>query len=70
MTGQSRREFISSCDLALAWLVSGDKVKTLELLSRAIEERSPRAVFIRVDPRFDELRSDPKFVALLRRLGA
>ena len=70
MADQSRGEFISSCDLALAWLGSGDKAKALKLLSRAIEERSPRAAFIRVDPRFDELRSDPEFVALMRLLGS
>jgi hypothetical protein len=33
------------------------------------QERSAQMVYIRVDPRFDNLRSDPRFDDLLRRMN-
>ncbi len=38
-------------------------------LDRAIEERSPFAVALRVDPIFTSLRSDPRYRTLLRKLN-
>jgi serine/threonine protein kinase/tetratricopeptide (TPR) repeat protein len=44
-----------------------DSERALLWLERAYEERSARMMFMRVDPAFDALRSDPKFQDLLRR---
>jgi TolB-like protein/DNA-binding winged helix-turn-helix (wHTH) protein/Flp pilus assembly protein TadD len=68
MVEQSRSQFISSYDLALAYLGLGDRPRVLELLSKAIQEHSPRAAFMEVDPRFDQFRTDPRFRALLLQL--
>jgi len=38
-------------------------------LDKAFEERSGWLVFLRVDPRFDRLRDDSRFAALLHRMG-
>ena len=61
--------FVSSYDLALAYLGLGDKAKAFELLNAAVRERSPRVAFLGVDPRFDGQRGDPRFRALLRLIG-
>ncbi len=61
--------FISSYDLAIASVGLGDKNKTFELLEAAVREGSPRAAFLGVDPRFAEVRSDPRFSGLLRSIG-
>jgi TolB-like protein/DNA-binding winged helix-turn-helix (wHTH) protein/Tfp pilus assembly protein PilF len=61
--------FVSSYDLALAYLGLGDNVKVLELLDEAVREGSPRVAFLGVEPRFDGLRSDPRFRQLLRSVG-
>ncbi len=37
-------------------------------LERAYEERSSWIVWVKVEPRFDSVRSDPRFVSLLRRM--
>jgi tetratricopeptide (TPR) repeat protein len=63
------QRFVSSYDLALAHLGIGENDRALELLSQAVEEHSPRAAFLGVDPRFDRLRADPRFQALIARVG-
>jgi predicted Zn-dependent protease len=48
----------------------GDKDKALELLEKARQQRSWDIAWqIKADPRIDNLRSDPRFQALLRRVG-
>jgi TolB-like protein/DNA-binding winged helix-turn-helix (wHTH) protein/Tfp pilus assembly protein PilF len=64
---QSR--FVSSYDLALAYVALGDNAKTFELLNAAVQERSPRVAFLGVEPRFDPLRADPRFRDVLRSIG-
>jgi TolB-like protein/DNA-binding winged helix-turn-helix (wHTH) protein/tetratricopeptide (TPR) repeat protein len=65
----ARRQFVSSYDLAICEIGMGNKEQTLNLLSAAIQEHSPRAAFLGVEPRFDELRTDPRFAALMQSLG-
>ncbi len=61
--------FVSSYDLALAHLGLGENAKAFELLNAAVQERSPRVVFLGVEPRFDGLRADPRFRELMRSVG-
>jgi TolB-like protein/DNA-binding winged helix-turn-helix (wHTH) protein/Tfp pilus assembly protein PilF len=63
------QRFVSSYDLALAHLGIGENARAFELLNQAVEERSPRAAFLGVEPRFDGLRADPRFRKLMREVG-
>jgi TolB-like protein/Tfp pilus assembly protein PilF len=47
----------------------GDKREAVRLLEKAYAERSPGLVWLKVDPRFDSLSTEPRFRDLLRRLG-
>jgi TolB-like protein/DNA-binding winged helix-turn-helix (wHTH) protein/Tfp pilus assembly protein PilF len=69
LSNRARGGFVSSYDLAIARLGVGDKDKAFELLSAAVQERSPRVAFLGVEPRFGGVRDDPRFKALLRSIG-
>jgi serine/threonine-protein kinase len=47
----------------------GDQVEALNWLERAVEQRSIMAAILVDDPRFRDLWSDPRFLALMKRLN-
>ncbi len=65
----SGRRFVSSYDMALAVSGLGNKDQTLAWLQKAVEERSPRVLFVKLEPRFNALRSDSRFHDLVTRIG-
>ncbi|MGE3173793.1 MAG: protein kinase [Planctomycetota bacterium] len=56
---------------ARAWLCTGigDVDAAFRHLDRMCEERGPGVIYLMLDPLFDRLRGDPRFAALLRRIG-
>ncbi len=46
----------------------GEKDRAFEWLEKAYEERSDLLVYLKVEPRLDSLRGDPRFADLLRRM--
>ena len=47
----------------------GEKDRALAWLERAFREHDGSMVFLKVDPVFDGIRSDPKFIGLLHRMN-
>ncbi|MGH2396099.1 MAG: TPR end-of-group domain-containing protein [bacterium] len=47
----------------------GDKERALEWLEKAFEDRSWEMIRLKIDPRLDPLRADPRFQDMLRRMG-
>jgi TolB-like protein/Flp pilus assembly protein TadD len=66
---RSGREYVSSYFSAEILAALGEKDRAFAGLDRAIEERSSNLAYLRVEPKMDVLRSDPRFTALLRRMG-
>jgi serine/threonine protein kinase/pimeloyl-ACP methyl ester carboxylesterase/tetratricopeptide (TPR) repeat protein len=66
---KSEREYVPSFYFALVYLGLDEKEQALAWLERAHSERSTHLVWLKVDPIFDNLRSDPRFTELLRRMG-
>ena len=60
---------INTRSRAVTCILLGENDKALEWINKAIDEHDPFAVQLKVDPNFDSLRSDPRFVAALRRLN-
>jgi TolB-like protein/Flp pilus assembly protein TadD len=66
----SRRQFVSCATIAVVYAGFSDRVdQTMEWLEKAYEERSGLLIWLKVWPIFDHLRSDARFVRLLRRIG-
>lgn len=58
-----------SCYAAQAYAAIGEKNLAFQWLEKAREERNPLLAYAKVMPNYDSLRADPRFIALLRRLG-
>jgi len=46
-----------------------DKDAAFENLRRAINERSPKLIWLNADHIYDDLHSDPRFIDILHRIG-
>lgn len=62
-------QYVPSYWIALVYASMGNKDKAIEYLEKALLERSSWLVWADVEPRFDTLRSDPRFTSLLTRIG-
>ena len=56
-------------DVAVLYAQLGEKEKSLEWLEKAFEERPYGLMFLKIDPAFDNMQSDPRFQELLKRVG-
>jgi len=54
---------------ALVYAGLAEKDEAFRSLEKAIELRAPFVILLKVDPRFDSLRDDPRFQNLLRRMN-
>jgi eukaryotic-like serine/threonine-protein kinase len=61
--------YVSPVDLAHLYAKIGDREKAFASLQTAMNERSPGLVFLKVDRAWDPIRDDPRFEALVRRVG-
>ena len=67
---KSKDGYVSSYMIATIYAGLGNKEKTLEFLEKAYQERSlDIAWYFKSDQRIDNLRSDPRFQAIWRRVG-
>ena len=55
--------------ISVIYTALGERDMAFDLLNRAIDNRLPNAIWIKVDPRFAPLHADPRFAVLLRRIG-
>jgi hypothetical protein len=54
---------------ASALVKLGEKEKALDALATAVDQKAFLMPFVHVDPKFDELRSEPRFQAILRKMN-
>lgn len=66
---RAQERYVAAFDIAVVHAGLGDRDETFEWLDRAFLERSTWLVHIKWDDRFADVRSDPRFVTLLQRMG-
>jgi TolB-like protein/Flp pilus assembly protein TadD len=64
----SKTAYVSSFDVALIYVLLGNKERALGLLETAFEARDPEMVRLKRDPFLDTLRADRRFQDLMRRM--
>lgn len=65
---ESVQHYVSPYLIAIMYVGLGDKEKAFEWLEKAYEDRADLLVYLKVEPKVDALRSDPRFQDLLRRV--
>ena len=66
---RSAHEYIDESVIAYIPIAMGDKDQAFAWLEKAYQVRAGNLVWIKIEPKFDPLRSDPRFDDLLRRMG-
>ena len=66
---EAQPDIVVDTDFTLLHLGLGDRDLALDYLERALEQRMGTMIFIATFPPWRELHSDPRFIALLERIG-
>jgi TolB-like protein/DNA-binding winged helix-turn-helix (wHTH) protein/Tfp pilus assembly protein PilF len=69
LEGRSKHRYISPYLIALVQIGLGERDQAVASLERGYTNRDQWMMFLKADPRWDDLRSDPRFQDLLRRVG-
>lgn len=65
----SKERYVASYDIALIYVALADTENAFLWLRRAMEDRSTLIAALPQDPMFDALHADPRFAALVQRIG-
>jgi serine/threonine protein kinase/tetratricopeptide (TPR) repeat protein len=69
LTERSQQTYVQPTWVGVIHIGLGEKDQAFDWLQKAYEDRSAWLVYLRVDPFFDPVRSDPRFIDLTRRVG-
>jgi predicted Zn-dependent protease len=61
-----KEQYVSPYIIARIYMTLGNSDEALTWLEAAFHERASLMVLLKTDPRFDELRSEPRFQALIQ----
>jgi len=66
---RKKLRYVDSYYVAQAYAALGDKEQALRSLAEAYNERSSLLIWLKLAPKFDGIRSDGRYIDLIRRLG-
>ena len=69
MEEKSKKEYVSPVVLAKVFARADDRDRAFAWLEKAFEARDPGLVRLKMEPLYDNLRSDPRYIDLLRRMN-
>ena len=61
--------YVSSADLASIYVGLGDFDQAFLYLKQAVESRDESIVRLKINPRLDPIRNDPRFQTMLKQIG-
>jgi eukaryotic-like serine/threonine-protein kinase len=65
----AKEKYVTPYGIALVYAGLGDKDQAFKWLNEAYEQRAHWLVWLKLDPRWDNLRTDPRFAKLLQRMN-
>ena len=65
---RSKKTYVSPFDIAIVYTGLGDHDQAFAWLDKAYDERTRPMLSLKVNPRLDPLRSDPRFAILMQRM--
>lgn len=69
MLEASKTRYVPASNIALAYTGLGETEKALEYLERGFVEKDVRMAFLKVEPKWNDLRNEPRFIDLMRRMN-
>ena len=65
----STTHFVPPCHIALVYNALGERDETIAWLERGFQQRDPKMTFLKVEPKWNNLRSDSRFVEIIKRMN-
>jgi adenylate cyclase len=65
----ANRRYVHAYSFAIVYAGLADKDQTFQWLEKSFQDRNSDIIALNVDPLFDNVRSDPRFADLVRRIG-
>ena len=65
----AKRGYVSSYNMALIYARLGDRNQALASLEQAYHDRDSNLTYVKVEPAFDDVRSDPRFQKIVQQLA-
>ncbi|HEU4390239.1 MAG TPA: tetratricopeptide repeat protein, partial [Blastocatellia bacterium] len=69
LIAQSTVTYVSPCGIAMIYATLGERNEAFEWLEKAYQSHDSETFNLKVEPRFDSLRADPRYQNLLQRVG-
>jgi len=65
----AKERYVSPYNVAMIYNGLGEREEALAWLEQGYQKRDPRLTFLKAEPKWDSLRSDPRFTDLVRKVG-
>jgi eukaryotic-like serine/threonine-protein kinase len=69
LQGVAKQRYVPPFYIAKVYAGLGENTQAMALLNRAFQDRSDQLTGLRVEPAFDPMRADPRFIDLMQRVG-
>ncbi|HSE24013.1 MAG TPA: winged helix-turn-helix domain-containing protein [Pyrinomonadaceae bacterium] len=64
----SETKYVSPYNIALIYNALDERERAFEWLEKAYERRDPKMTFLKVEPKWNNLRNEPRFIDLMKRM--